>query len=296
MRTSRDYYWLGTRMYDLWCTDPLSSVLARIYFSWKNIAELKELRDTRDLTNLTDAASGHYGSNFMLLILNIEPFLTDEKIYLDFFIYKSCLLMNTAHHFQARVSVGQAKHELALALQCIQYLYYPNWTVGRWVVGSMDVIAIPFIDLGVYGRARLYTTLGTYQNHWIACTVDDTIIIFSDKPTIPCPTLLSWLRWLCSGVSPATRFGISIPPATKLFNFIETAERLKIIGLSSKNVRLSAEFSLLFRRINNSMLRLYLNQNSEQAHVCHHLVCWIMSLAQPTASFFVSPWLGSGWL
>lgn len=259
MKTSRDYYWLRTRMYDLRCADPPSSVLAWIYFSWKNIAELKELRDTRDLTNLTDAASGHCGSNFVVLILNIVPFLADKTIYLDFLMLQSRLLMNMAHHFQASnwrnffvqpdsswgyftsrisvgISVGQAKHELALALQCIQYLYYPNWTVGRWVVGSMDVIAIPFIDLGVYGRARLYTTLGTYQNHWIACTVDDTIIIFSDKPTIPCPTLLSWLRWLCSGVSPATRSEISIPPATKLFNFIETAERLKIIGLSSKNV------------------------------------------------------------
>lgn len=55
-------------------------------------------------------------------------------------------------------------------------------------LGNMNVIAIPFIHLGLYGHARLYATLGTYQNHRLACTVHDTIIIFSDKPTIPCPT------------------------------------------------------------------------------------------------------------
>lgn len=49
------------------------------------------------------------------------------------------------------------------------------------------MIAIPFIYLQLYGRARLYTTLGTYQNRRPPCngSTDDAIIIFSDKPTIP---------------------------------------------------------------------------------------------------------------
>lgn len=65
----------------------------------------------------------------------------------------------------------------------VQYLYYPNRTLS----GNTDMIAIPFIYLQLYGRARLYTTLGTYQNRRPPCngSTDDAIIIFSDKPTIP---------------------------------------------------------------------------------------------------------------
>lgn len=65
----------------------------------------------------------------------------------------------------------------------VQYLYYPNRTLS----GNTDMIAIPFIYLQLYGRARLYTTLGTYQNRRPPCNTgtDDAIIIFSDKPTIP---------------------------------------------------------------------------------------------------------------
>ena len=65
----------------------------------------------------------------------------------------------------------------------VQYLYYPNRTLS----GNTDMIAIPFIYLQLYGRARLYTTLGTYQNRRPPCngSTVDAIIIFSDKPTIP---------------------------------------------------------------------------------------------------------------
>lgn len=67
----------------------------------------------------------------------------------------------------------------------VQYLYYPN----RTLPGNADMIAIPFIYLRLYGRARLYTTLGTYQNRRPPCRgrerPDGAIIIFSDKPTIP---------------------------------------------------------------------------------------------------------------
>lgn len=70
----------------------------------------------------------------------------------------------------------------AIAPTTVQYLYYPNRTLS----GNTDMIAIPFIYLQLYGRARLYTTLGTYQNRRPPCngSTDDAIIIFSDKPTI----------------------------------------------------------------------------------------------------------------
>lgn len=48
------------------------------------------------------------------------------------------------------------------------------------------MIAILFIYLWLYDRTRVYATLGTYQNRRPPCTEnrDDTVIIFSDKPTI----------------------------------------------------------------------------------------------------------------
>lgn len=68
----------------------------------------------------------------------------------------------------------------------VRYLYYPNRTLS----GNTDMIAIPFVYLWVYERARVYATLGTYQNRRPPCTGnrDDTVIIFSDKPTIPPPS------------------------------------------------------------------------------------------------------------
>lgn len=82
----------------------------------------------------------------------------------------------------ARFSIHRHTGQPPPRTTTVQYLYYPN----RTLPGNTDMIAIPFIYLWLYDRAPVYATLGTYQNRRLPCTEDteDTVIIFSDKPTI----------------------------------------------------------------------------------------------------------------